>query len=421
MSEDRGREAARTRAMVRRGWWPGWIWAIPLAALLLVAWLVLRDLINGGTDITIIFDDVHGLKSQNTSVLYRGMKVGEVSAIALAKDGKSVKVTARIDSDANKFLRTGTQFWLRGAAPSLSNLSALAAVISGPTLMMQPGSGEKTTHFTGKVHRPLVADVNEKPVIYGVTLNGAVGGVKPGERVKLRGFTVGAVKAVGFHYDAHSGTLATPVTLALYPSLFHIKAARGSGDAVLKTAIDNLVKQGLRARLQRTPPLIGSYQVALDMESGASGTGNVTIADGVPQIPTASGGGLTSVVSRINKVPVDRIARNVLDITHHVDTLVASPRLKEAITQLDATLRQLHQTARKAGPQITQIIARLHQTAGRLDAAAAAANRTIGGVPSQNGLDQAVREITDAARSVRVLADYLDRHPEAVIRGRSGD
>jgi paraquat-inducible protein B len=70
-------------------------------------------------------------------------------------------------------------------------------------------------------------------------------------------------------------------------------------------------------------------------------------------------------------------------------------------------------------PQIGPLVAQLRETANSADQAVAAANHTLGGdAASQNDLPAALRELTDTARSIRALADYLDRHPEALVRGR---
>lgn len=416
-------ETARTQAEVRRGWWPGWIWAIPIAALALVSWLALRGITSSGTDITIRFGKVYGLSATNTSVVYRGMKIGAVTGMALAKGNDGVDVTVHIKGSAAKFLTSGTRFWLRGAHPSLSNLSSLGAVLAGPTIVMQPGEGRKTTHFVGLTHRPILPAQHGKPLIYDIALKGAVGGLKPGEPVKLRGFTVGEIRTIGFRYDADTGALSTPVTIALYPSLFHIGSAGDPGsDAALRAAIRRLIREGLRARLERDPPLIGSERVALDIEKGAP-RAPLHGAKDTLHIPAAPGDGLRSIVARLNKVPVDRIAQNLLDVTAQADKLVASPKLKDAIAQLDGTLARLRRTTKKTGPAITQLAERLRQTAGRLDDDAAAAGNTLSGLSgpsSQNSLRRTLREITAAARSVHALANYLDRHPEALIEGRSG-
>ena len=47
-----------------------------------------------------------------------------------------------------------------------------------------------------------------------------------------------------------------------------------------------------------------------------------------------------------------------------------------------------------------------------------AGNALGSNAPQGTDLPKLMQELTDAARSVRALADYLDRHPEALIRGR---
>lgn len=420
MNDQSPSQTRRTNATVRRSRWPGWIWAVPIAALLLVGWWALRALTRGGEDITISFDNAHGLKEGDARVVYRGLQVGKVTGIALAKNGDAIDVAVHVEDSVAKFLTSGTQFWLRGADPSLTDLSSLTAVLAGPTIVMEPAPGKPATHFTGLTRKPIISGPHHRPQIYEVSFDGSVGELKQGDPVKLRGFTVGEVKDVGFRYSASTGELATPVTLALYPSLFHIGGASVARDdkAALTAAIDRLVQEGLRARLERQPPLVGSLQVTLELVPGSSDT-VPAIVNGVTQIPTLPGSGLDSVINRVNNVPIDQIAQNLLDISHHLDALVSSPRLDDAIVQLDAALKQIRQTADNAGRKIPELVDSLRTTARRLDDAAKAADKVLGGTPSQSGTQQAMREITEAARSVRDLANYLDRHPEALIRGRT--
>jgi paraquat-inducible protein B len=418
--EDARTDSGRTKAEVRYSRWPGWIWAIPIAALLLIGWWGFRALTRGGEDITITFDDAHGLKAGSTNVVYRGLNVGKVTDVELAKDGSTVDVTVHVEDSVTGFLTSGTQFWLRGASPSFSDPSSLASVVTGPTIGMEPGPGQPATHFVGRMSKPVAPGGHGPPKMYAVSLTGSVGGLKRGDPVKLRGFTVGEIEEVGFRYDAGTGELATPVTLALYPSLFHI-AGTGApdGDHALAAAIDRLIQEGLRAKLKRDPPLIGGPAVTLDIVPDAPQVARATV-NGVPEIPAAPGRGIDSIVDRVGRVPVDEIAQNVLDVTRQVDTLVSSSKLEDSIGELDATLKQLHRTVENAGPKITKLAETLRKTAGQLDEAARQADKVLGGTPSQTGTQEALREIADAARSVRELADYLDRHPEALIEGRSG-
>jgi paraquat-inducible protein B len=417
-----GRQSSeRVQAGVRHGWWPGWIWSIPIAALIVVIWLGGHALLAGGTGITIRFNDAHGMKQENTDVVMRGMPVGHVTDITLDTAGTGVIVKASIDKDAAKFLTSGTRFWLRGASPSLSDPSSLGSLLSGPTLVMDPGPGKQARNFVGLERAP-IAPSTARPLLYAVSLGSEAGALGGGDPVTLRGFAVGEVRDVGFAYDPATGELSTPATLAIYPSLFHIKGVSTAPNATQVSAeIALLIGRGLRARLSRDPPLIGSYQVSLEIVPGAKPPAASPTVQGMPQIPVAEGGSIASIVTRINKVPIEKISQNLLNITAHVSALTSSPKLQDAVVQLDAALRQIHGMTAKAGPQVPVVIASLRRAAADLDATTKSASRLLSGTATQNGLGDTVQEITETARAVRSLADYLERHPEALIRGRAGE
>ena len=215
---------------------------------------------------------------------------------------------------------------------------------------------------------------------------------------------------IGFHYDPQTGALSTPVTLGLYRQGFHLQ-----DDGALKSAIARLVGAGSRARLGQEPPLIGAWRVTLEIIPGA------------PAATLTGLGGCRKfrwprrrnrlILSKFNKVPVDQIAQNVLDITHRVDALVASPQIADSIAQLDASLRQIRETTSNVGPKIAELVQQLRSTADEIDQTAKTADKTLGGAPTQNGISSTLQEVTNAARSLRELANYLDRHPEALDQG----
>lgn len=428
MSEERRSMPSRAIAKIHRTRWPGWIWAVPIVAFVAVAWLGFRSLTSGGTEITIVFDDAHGLKKGSSDVVYRGITVGEVNSVRLADNGNGVKVKAEIEESASGFLRSGTRFWLRGAHPSLGNLASLGAILSGPTIVMEPGAGEKTTHFQGLTRQPIRPAGEGDSQRYLVDFGGAVGDLKRGDPVKLRGFTVGQVEEVAVHFDAESGTIATPVTLLLFPSLFHIEDAPNPASVEsLRAAVSSLIKNGLHAQLERDPPFLGSYAVTLEVVPEMPSEQS-TAVNGVPEIPVMPDGGVQALVARLNSVPVERISQNMLDITRDLKKTVSSLELKDSIDQLHAALKQIRETAATAGPEITQTVATLRGTADQLEQTVRSADKTvrsadelIGAPTSQTGLRTAVEEATYAIRAIRELANYLDRHPEALVHGRSGE
>lgn len=430
--EEEKPKARRTSAQVHRSKWPGWIWAVPIAALLISAWLVLRQLSKHQEQVTIEFDRAAGLKTGTATVRYRGLNVGKVTKVSLSKDGQHVIVKVAMDEDVKKFLRARTRFWLQGATPSLARPASLMAVFAGPTIVMAPGGGKPRRHFIGLDHQPTLTGLPGTFRSYVMSFDGAVGQLKIGAPVRLRGFTVGEVKEVGFRYDAATGAIDTPVVVELDPARFHIQdapPAGAEGKPILNVVLEQLIVHGLRGRLVRNPPFIGSYEISLDFMPHAL-RASLDTSGAMPRIPTAPGGGIGSIIERANAVPIDKIAQNVLETTQHADALassanalVSSPELKASLKHLNETLAQLDITVHKTGPQISALVVSLRQSADALDRTAAATNNVLGATPtSQNrNVRTALYEVTEAARSVRELANYIDRHPEALVRGRSGE
>jgi ABC-type transporter Mla subunit MlaD len=179
---------------------------------------------------------------------------------------------------------------------------------------------------------------------------------------------------------------------------------------------------------------VGSREVALDFVQGTP-SATLTARDGETQIPSASSGDIDAilaktddimskadrVMTKVDALPIEQAGDDIRHITGQIRSLSSSPQLADTLNHLDRSVAQVDRTLNEVSPQIGPLVTQLRQTAREADSAVAAANRTIGGDPMrQNDLPEALRELTDMARSVRGLADYLDRHPEALVRGKGG-
>ncbi len=116
---------------------------------------------------------------------------------------------------------------------------------------------------------------------------------------------------------------------------------------------------------------------------------------------------------------VDAIMQSLQSTLHHIDSATAGPALGNAVKNLEATLGHLDQITRDVQPQITPLIASLKATADAAQVAAQSASGTLGpdgALATQ--LPGLLQQVSDAARSLRELADFLQRHPEALLNGR---
>jgi paraquat-inducible protein B len=438
MTETRDAKLRRTQAEVRRSAWPGWIWAVPIAAFGVAGWLGIRALTHGGETVTVTFDNAYGMKAADTIVTLRGVKIGDVSDVELAPDGQHVDVKLEIDRKQDRYLRSGTRFFLKGAELDISDPSSLKDLLSGPEIAMEPGPGKPARHFTGSTKRPVLTASAGPAIAYDVRFDGAVGKLEDGAPVELRGFAVGAVTSVHLAYDPATGTLSTPVRIAIEPSRLGIgevaRPANGDWRPVVDDMMKRLVGEGLRASLAQDPPLVGPRKVKLEFVSGAPPASLVAGADApvIPSIAQPDFDSITSkadqvmnkanhVMTKIDALPITETGNDVRRVAARVGALASSPQVADSIAHIDRAVTEIDRTMREVSPQVGPLVAQLRETASAADNAVSAANRTIGGdATSQNDLPAALREMTDMARSVRALADYLDRHPEALVRGRQG-
>ncbi|CAB3642614.1 hypothetical protein LMG22037_00426 [Paraburkholderia phenoliruptrix] len=424
-----GTRARRSEAQVRRSAWPGWIWAVPIAAFAVTGWLGVRAFVREGATVTVSFDNAYGMKPDDTIVTLRGVKVGAVSQIALAPDGQHVQAELRIDRAEKKYLRSGTKFFLRGAHVDLSDPASMKAMLSGPEIVVDPGSGEPASHFDGLDRRPALAPGHGPIVTYLVRFDGAVGELKNGAKVQLRGFDVGTVTSVRLNYDARTGALSTPVQIALNPSQLGIGGAPPPANGDWRPLVDGmlgrLVSTGLRARLSQDPPVIGADKINLDFVQGAPAA-TLASEDGLSVIPSAPAANLDTTMAKANEViqkiddlPIRQTGEQVRSIAAHINALSSSPQIRDSLTHIDHSVAQIDRTLQQVTPQIGPLVTQLRETASSAERTVAAANRTLGAdASSQNDLPATLQELTDTARSIRALADYLDRHPEALVEGR---
>lgn len=415
---------ARTEAEVRRSWWPGWIWAVPIAALGVAGWLGLRALAQGGVETTVSFDDAAGMKAGDTKVVYRGVQVGEVRAVRLTPDDRHVQVKLKLDRSLDHELGPGARFWVIGAHPSLSHLSELKDALTGPQIGVQPAPGPVQRRYQGLDQPP-----DETPIgpqaSYLVRFDGPVGDLAPGTLVRLRGFVVGRVTSVSLAYDPKTGAIDTPTRIALEPQRFGLSPKgdwRGAADAMLR----RLVGEGLRASLAQDPPLVGPHSVELDFVSDAP---PAALGEGptpeIPAAPSADMHGLETkaqqILTKVDAIPIERIGQDLRQIADHLNALAASPKLMQIVSQIDDATDQLDRTVRQVGPEIQPMVVKLRQTADQADRTVAAAQKLIAGDPASQDSDipAALHELTDAARSIRALADELERRPEILIKGKA--
>ncbi len=326
-----------------------------------------------------------GSLDNGTPIYFRRMKVGEVASYELEGDGQAFRVKAFVYAPYDQYVSPDTRFWhASGVDVSLSasglsvQTQSLVSILIGGIAFATPASdpvlpaAEENTLFTlfedrAAAFHPAARD----PQTYLVVFDQPVRGLEPGAPVEFRGIPIGEVVDVIGKLDTVTFDFAVQVTLRLDAQRFGIQA-QGSDPgfdlvAARRKLLDTLVSRGVRAQLRTGNLLSGALYVAFDFFPDA-GPATVDWSQKPVQLPTTPG-------------QLQALEASAARIVRNLDRTLASAR-------------------------------------GTLDSATTLIEPNS--VLSQQ-LNSTLQEVSGAARAVRLFADYLERHPEALIRGKSGE
>ncbi len=363
-------------------------------------------------------------------VFYRDITVGEVLGYDIGDGTGPVDVQLFIRAPYDGFVRHGTHFWnASGLSVQIGGegvhveVASLQAVLSGGVAFDSPrrsrpdaAEAEAGTEF------PLYNSFGEAQASgYSTKLSfvtyfeSSVRGLSRGAPVEFFGIQVGTVSNVALELNPATGDARVRVQLEVQPERIMDQDAAKADDALEGTR--RLVQRGMRAQLQTASYLTGQRVVALDFVANPRPADVVVEGDSI--VLPSQGGGLDNILVAVNdiagkldRLPLDQIGQNLNGALRSASGAMASVQdlMKKADAGLTPTLRRL--------PEIT---AGLQETVAR-------AGRTVGSIETSYGnnsqfqreLERAMTQVGDTARSIRLLADFLDRHPEALVRRRAG-
>ena len=168
------------------------IWIVPLAAAIVGGWLVFKYVRQMGPVISIQFSDGNEIKANQTTLRYRGVRVGEVLSVKLTHDLEHVEVRARLDKPAENLARDGSVFWVVRPEVGAGGLHGLETIVSGPYIQVQPGGGKEQKSFIGAEKPPILKSSEGGLEI--ILTTPSLGSLTVGAPVYYRGMEVGSVR-----------------------------------------------------------------------------------------------------------------------------------------------------------------------------------------------------------------------------------
>ncbi|CAD6525214.1 intermembrane transport protein PqiB [Paraburkholderia sabiae] len=352
-------------------------------------------------------------------VFYRRVQVGQVTGFSLDKDGTGVTLQVFVSAPFDQYVGTNSRWWhasgvdvrLDSSGFKLNTQSLATVIVGGLAFQSPPGQAvgvqapNNMTFRLGSDEADAMREPDGEPVRVVMNFNQSLRGLSVGAPVDFRGIVLGQVTNIGVEFDPQTKNFNMPVTMDLYPDRLR---RRSRGQPVPESGTDEshrmllaLVNHGLRGQLRTGNLLTGQLYVAIDLFPKAP-KATVDISRDPIELPTIPNSldelqlQIADIAKKLDQVPFDQIGNNLNTALKNADHL---------FSQLD----------KEVLPQARDTLAAAKQTFGSAEATLQQDS------PLQSDVHQALQELTRTLQSLNALSDYLERHPESLLRGKSGD
>lgn len=352
-------------------------------------------------------------------VYFRRLRVGQVTSYELDKNGGGITMHIFVNAPYDQYVKADSRFWEAGGIDvalgtdgvKINTQSLTSILIGGLAFETSADSLAKDeapvlSPFTLFASRSDAMKVQDTIVdTYVLNFKESVRGLTVGAPVDFRGIVIGEVAAIYTRFDPVTKRISIPVQIRFYPERFTSHFEKGKPDGRMsddpKAVADFLVSRGFRAQLKTGSLLTGQLYVSFDFFPNAP-KATVDWNRTPPELPTEPSGlqslqeSLNRIVARIDKLPLEQIGKNAQQTLSDASTLLQSLNT-QVVPQAKSTLSAAQSTLNSANSALAP------------DSAL------------QQDTSDAIRELARTAASFRALADYLQRHPEALLRGKPED
>ncbi|WP_169546049.1 PqiB family protein [Sneathiella aquimaris] len=397
-----------------------------------------------------------GNSKRGTPIIYRGIRVGKILGHKLAEDKQSVELYAFVEAPYHELVQEGSRFWDAGGvtvslstsgievgSESFETLLSGAVEFETPELFKDTWVAEEGREFALYKSRNAMEEAKyTERVSYILYFDGSVSGLEVGAAVEFKGMKIGSVRQINLEFNQDTGDYFLPVIIDIEPQRVKIAGSENKIYSVLEAekirgeVLQLLIERGLRARLKSANFLTGQLIVDLDMfpNKPALYRARGEEINEIPTLPmeleeiTTS---LTHLVEKIERLPIDRISQSFLNTAEGLERIVNSGDLDRAIkdySKLAVSVRSMIDNIDKNTlPSIEATVGDTRVALQRVDETLGTATSLFknadallkDGSPLKYDLSIMLRELAAASRSVRNLADFLERNPSSLLSGKN--
>lgn len=293
--------------------------------------------------------------------------------------------------------------------------------------------------------------------------DGSIQGLRQGANVNFRGVRIGQVRNVFVQFDESMKTFDLPVLIELDPKAIQTISGNPLTSDKSGELFSSLVDRGLRAQLQIESFVTGQLSVDLDFypDEPVILRGQNNTYTEIPTIPSdiqLALANVQTIMKKLQELPVEDLLENLVSTMAGIEKIVNSPevintiknmdntfagfdslvnssetqlistRLLNSIESLDATMSEIRGFTQKANQKISPIASDVKDTMDKIQVAVVDMQKIFQGIRKdvedetiRHELNVTLGELRNAARSFRVFVEYLDTHPEALIKGKPNE
>jgi paraquat-inducible protein B len=286
-----------------------------------------------------------------------------------------------------------------------------------------------------------------------IFFDSSLNGLDIGAPVKMQGVKIGQVTEIVLQIDPKANKIYKPVVIEIDRNTLTSSEGttfpRAKARKEREANRDRLVAAGFRARLEMQSLLTGLLYIDFDvhrdkppMFTGLEYQGLLEL----PAIPTTADelrNTASEIARKLNELPLEDIVQNLSSSLSEIKDFLASPDVKNSTVALANTLAETEKAVKTLNHNLEPLLANTNKTMANtnilirdlkpiiantdktlttatatLDRAQDSIAKLDGTIGPESELNETMTALKDAARSVRNLTDYLERHPEAVLTGK---
>jgi len=376
-----------------------------------------------------------GSLQPGSPIYYKKIQVGSVISYSLSKDGQSVLIKIFINEPYDKMVKEETRFWdTSGIYASIGTdgveirTESLTALLSGGIAFgnfkhdKNAKKAKEETKFTLYKDMKSAKQVTySRELYFWVFFQHSIRGLKAGAPVEFRGIKIGKVVNFSLVGNAETADFEIPVLIKIEPERFSIIGKNEDSETVNRKVFEKLIDNGLRAQLKSGSLLTGELYVELDFHKDVPKV-ELSTRDGLYIMPTVPAtletlkNELQTLLNRLSRIPFEEIGDN-LNESMKILKEKTLPSITRATDNAGDLLAEgntsLHDFNSRTLPELNKLLRSTEKAVEEIRNGYTGRNSDF-----SKRVVRLLDELTATSRSIRNLTDYLERHPESIIRGK---